>query len=165
MSQDPNAPSLPVVAPADARFAIVWSRFNRPIVQALVDGATTCLSDHGIDAGTVDVHQVPGAWELSHVALKLAKTGRYDAIIALGAVIRGGTPHFDYVCDGATRGLMRVMLDTGVPVAFGVLTTDDEAQATARAGGDHGNKGRDAALTAIEMVVLDRKLQDDALST
>ncbi|MEM7136875.1 MAG: 6,7-dimethyl-8-ribityllumazine synthase [Myxococcota bacterium] len=165
MSQDPNAPSTPVVAPSDARFAIVWSRFNRSVVQALVDGATTCLFDHGVDADAVDSLQVPGAWELSHVALKLAKTGRYDAIITLGAVIRGGTPHFDYVCDGVTRGLMRVMLDTGVPIAFGVLTTDDEAQANARAGGDQGNKGRDAALTAIEMVVLDRKLRNDALAT
>ena len=99
------------------------------------------------------------------IVQKLASTGRFDAVVALGAVIRGGTPHFDYVAEGTALGLGRVALDTGVPVIFGVLTTDDEAQAFARAGGDHGNKGHDAALTAIEMVLFDRKLTDDGLTT
>jgi len=165
VSKDPNHPASEVRAPADARFAIVWSRFNRQVVRRLVEGATTCLLDRGTSRDALYTVEVPGAWELPHTAKRVAQSGRFDAVIALGAVIRGGTPHFDYVCDGATRGLLRVMLDTGVPIAFGVLTTDDEAQALDRAGGSHGNKGHDAALTAIEMVLLDRKLESDGIST
>lgn len=165
MSSDPNHPTEPIEAPQDARFAIVWSRFNRPIVSRLLEGASDCLTEHGVPAASVHVAEVPGAWELCHAARQLARSGRYDAIVALGAVIRGGTPHFDYVCDAATQGLLRVMLDTGVPIAFGVLTTDDEQQAADRAGGSHGNKGRDAALTAIEMVLFDRKLESDGIPT
>ncbi|MGB5813447.1 MAG: 6,7-dimethyl-8-ribityllumazine synthase [Polyangiales bacterium] len=164
MSADDNAPSAPLELPVGARFAIVWSRFNRHVVHALVEGARACLEEHGIAEDAIDVYEVPGAWELSHAANRLAQGGTFDAIIALGAVIRGGTPHFDYVCNGATQGLLEVMLRTGVPVAFGVLTTDDDAQALARAGGDHGNKGRDAAMTAIEMVLFDRKLEADGVT-
>jgi len=165
MSSDPNKPAEPTDAPADARFAIVWSRFNRPVVSKLLDGARDCLAEHGVADEAIYIAEVPGAWELSYAARQLALSARFDAVIALGAVIRGGTPHFDYVCEGASQGLLRVMLDTGLPVAFGVLTTDDEQQALERAGGSHGNKGRDAALTAIEMVLFDRKLEDDGIPT
>lgn len=165
MSDDPNEPTEQIEVPAGARFAIVWSRFNRPVVSKLLDGARDCLTEHGVSEEAVYVAEVPGAWELSYAARQLARSGRFNAIIALGAVIRGGTPHFDYVCDGATQGLLRVMLDTGFPIAFGVLTTDDEQQAFDRAGGSHGNKGRDAALTAIEMVLFDRKLENDGIPT
>jgi len=165
MSDDPNEPTEQIEVPADARFAIVWSRFNRPVVSKLLDGARDCLTEHGVSEKAVYVAEVPGAWELSYAARRLARSGRFDAIIALGAVIRGGTPHFDYVCDGAAQGLLRVMLETGLPIAFGVLTTDDEQQAFDRAGGSHGNKGRDAALTAIEMVLFDRKLENDGIPT
>ncbi len=163
MSRDSNKPNETMDAPKDARFAIVWSRFNRNVVGKLLDGARSCLAERGVADEAVYVVEVPGAWELSYAARRLALSGRFDAIIALGAVIRGGTPHFDYVCDGAAQGLLRVMLDTGLPIAFGVLTTDDEQQALERAGGSHGNKGRDAALTAIEMVLFDRKLESDGI--
>jgi 6,7-dimethyl-8-ribityllumazine synthase len=165
MSDDPNEPPEQIDAPADARFAIVWSRFNRTVVSKLLEGAKAGLAEHGVSEEAVYVAEVPGAWELSYAARQLARSGRFDAIIALGAVIRGGTPHFDYVCDGASLGLLRVMLDTGLPVVFGVLTTDDEQQALDRAGGSHGNKGHDAALTAIEMVLFDRKLEEDGIPT
>ena len=165
MSEDRNQPLLEVRAPADARFAVVWSRFNHAIVGKLLEGAKECFSEHGVPDESVYVVEVPGAWELPYVAQQLALSSRFDAVVALGAVIRGGTPHFDYVCEGTALGLGRVTLDTGVPVIFGVLTTDDQAQALDRAGGVHGNKGRDAALTAIEMANLDRKLADDGITT
>ncbi len=165
MSDDRTAPSTPIEAPADARLAIVWSRFNRIVVERLVAGATDCLVEHGVDADSILVAEVPGAWELPHAAQQLANSRSFDAVIALGAVIRGGTPHFEYVCEGATHGLMRVMLESEVPIAFGVLTTDDERQALDRAGGAHGNKGRDAALTAVEMVLFDRRVQRDGIAT
>jgi 6,7-dimethyl-8-ribityllumazine synthase len=165
MSQDRNQPLAKVTAPPGSRFAIVWSRFNHAVVSKLVDGACACFADHGVPSELLYVVEVPGAWELPYAAHKLASTGRFDAVVALGAIIRGGTPHFDYVSQGTTLGLGRVALDTGVPVVFGVLTTDDEAQAFARAGGNQGNKGHDAALTAIEMVLFDRKLTDDGLTT
>ncbi|MGB5193379.1 MAG: 6,7-dimethyl-8-ribityllumazine synthase [Polyangiales bacterium] len=165
MSQDQNPPLREVRAPADARFAIVWSRFNYAIVSRLLDGAKACFSEHGVDPSAVYVAEVPGAWELPYASQQLAKSGRFDAVVALGAIIRGGTPHFDYVSEGTALGIGRVALDTGVAVVFGVLTTDDEAQAMDRAGGDHGNKGRDAALTAIEMALFDRKLADDGITT
>lgn len=165
MSEDRNQPFVEVEAPADARFAIVWSRFNHAVVSKLLEGATKCFAEHGVPDDAVYVVEVPGAWELPYAARRLAQSKRFDAVVALGAVIRGGTPHFDYVSEGTTLGLGRVALDTGVPVILGVLTTDDEAQAFDRAGGAHGNKGRDAALTAIEMAVLDRKLADDGIKT
>ena len=135
---------------ADARglkFAVVVARFNSGITEKLLEGAQEALTKAG--ASGIEVFHVPGAFELPLAAQKLAKS--HDAVIALGAVIRGETPHFDYVCDAAARGLLQVSLETGTPVAFGVLTTDTLAQAEARAGGEHGNKGYDAAMTAIEM--------------
>ncbi len=165
MSEDRNPPLRDVVAPGDARFAIVWSRFNRAVVGKLLEGARECLSERGVPDQSVYVVEVPGAWELPYAAQQLAQSHRFDAVIALGAVIRGGTPHFEYVSQGTALGLGRVALDAGLPVIFGLLTTDDEAQAFERAGGAHGNKGRDAALTAIEMVILDRKLADDGITT
>ena len=165
MSEDPNRPDVDVRAPAEARFAIVWSRFNKAVVTKLLDGAVECFAERGAPAESLYVVEVPGAWELPYAASKLAKSGRFDAVVALGAIIRGGTPHFDYVSEGTALGLGRVALDANVPVVFGVLTTDDDAQAMARAGGDHGNKGYDAALTAIEMTLFDRKLVDDGIAT
>jgi len=165
MSDNHNQPLIEFAAPADARFAIVWSRFNHPVVGKLLEGAKECFSEHGVPDESVYVVEVPGAWELPYAAQQLAKSKRFDAVVALGAVIRGGTPHFDYVSEGTALGLGRVSLDTEVPVVFGVLTTDDDAQAFDRAGGAHGNKGRDAALTAIEMAVFDRKLADDGITT
>ena len=165
MSEDRNQPLVEVTAPVDARFAIAWSRFNHAVVSKLVEGAMRCFADHGVANESLYVLEVPGAWELPYAAKQLAESKRFDAIVALGAVIRGGTPHFDYVCEGAALGLARVTLDTGVPVIFGVLTTDDEAQAFDRAGGSHGNKGHDAALTAIEMALFDRKLADEGITT
>lgn len=136
----------------DARgltFAIVVARFNGTITAKLLEGAREALEKSG--ATSHRVFHVPGAFELPLAAMKLARRGGFDAIIALGAVVRGETPHFEYVAREAARGLQRVALDTGVPVAFGVLTTDTLEQAEARAGGDKGNKGFDAAMTAIEM--------------
>jgi 6,7-dimethyl-8-ribityllumazine synthase len=165
VSQDRNQPLVEVDAPADARFAIVWSRFNHAVVSKLLEGAKACFSEHGVADDSLYVVEVPGAWELPYAAQQLAQSKRFDAVVTLGAVIRGGTPHFDYVCEGTALGVGRVALDTGVPVVFGVLTTDDETQAFDRAGGVHGNKGRDAALTAIEMAVLDRKFASDGITT
>ena len=142
---------------ADARglkFAIVVARFNSRITGSLLEGAREAFERAG--ARRVEEYSVPGAFELPLAAQRLAARG-YDAIVALGAVIRGGTPHFDYVAGEAARGLQQVALATGVPVAFGVLTTDNYRQAAARAGGDHGNKGYDAAMTAIEMARFVRK--------
>ena len=139
MSEDRNEPLVDLRAPADARFAIVWSRFNHAVVAKLLDGAKACFAEHGVAEDSIYVVEVPGAWELPYAAQKLAQSERFDAVVALGAVIRGGTPHFDYVSEGTALGLAKVSLDTGVPVVFGVLTTDDDAQALDRAGGAHGN--------------------------
>lgn len=136
------------------RFAIVASRFNQLVTERLLEGARSCLAEHGVPDGDVDVLSVPGAWELPAAALTAARTGRYAGIVALGCVIRGETPHFDYVAGEASRGLASVMLETGVPIGFGLLTTNDADQALARAGGRHGNKGWDAALSALEMADL-----------
>ena len=130
------------------KFAIVVARFNSGITEKLLEGARGALT--GAGAAGIAVFHVPGAFELPLAAKWLAHGG-YDAIIALGAVIRGDTPHFDFVAGEAARGLQQVALECNIPVAFGVLTTDDVAQAEARAGGQHGNKGFDAAMTAIEM--------------
>ncbi len=142
----------------DLRVACVAARFNDFIVEPLLRGALDALGRHGVGKDGIDVVRVPGAFELPIVVRKLAASGRYDALIALGAVIRGDTPHFDYVAGECAAGLARIALDSGVPVAFGVLTTDTVEQASDRAGGKAGNKGADAALTAIEMVALLRKL-------
>lgn len=143
------------------RFAVIASRFNHLISVRLLEGCTAELSRRGAADGDVHVAWVPGAFELPLAARTLAASGRYDAIIALGVVIRGGTPHFDYVCAGVTDGIQGVMRDTGVPVAFGVLTTDDVDQALERAGGAVGNKGEEAALVAIEMARLLPRLAVD----
>jgi len=136
----------------DPRIAIVASRFNRFIVEQLVEGAVDALKRHGIDQGQLVLVWVPGAFELPLLADQLASSGRFDAIIALGAVIRGGTLHFDFVAGECARGLARVALDNGLPVTFGVLTTDTVEQALERAGTGEGNKGYDVAMAAIEMV-------------
>ncbi len=134
------------------RIGLVASRFNQFVVDQLVDGARDALKRQGVsDAGQTLVW-VPGAFELPLAADRMARSGQFDALIALGAVIRGGTPHFDYVAGECARGLSRVALDYGIPVSFGVLTTDNIEQALERAGTGSGNKGFDAAMTAIEMV-------------
>jgi 6,7-dimethyl-8-ribityllumazine synthase len=140
------------------RFACVAARFNDFVVDPLVQGALDTLRRHGVPESHIQVVRVPGAFEIPLVARKLAMSGDYDAVIALGAVIRGDTPHFDYVAGECARGLSQAALDSGRPVSFGVLTTDTVAQATDRAGGKDGNKGADAALTALEMANLIRRL-------
>ncbi len=138
----------------ERRFAVVASRFNQGIVEKLVDGALDALVRHGASADDVDVVWVPGAWELPIAARRLLASERYDALVAVGAVIRGDTPHFDYVAGEASRGLARASEDFDVPIGFGLLTCDNDDQAQARAGGAHGNKGWDAALAALEMADL-----------
>jgi 6,7-dimethyl-8-ribityllumazine synthase len=140
------------------RVAIVASRFNDDVTKLLLDGALHRLADMGLDPDSVPVVWVPGAFEIPLVAKRLAESRERDAVICVGAVIRGDTPHFDYVAGECAAGISRVALDTGVPVTFGVLTTDDRDQAYARAGGAEGNKGAEAAATAIEMVDLLRQL-------
>lgn len=143
----------------DLRFAILASRFNEFVVDALVRGALDTLRRHGASDKQVDVVRVPGAYDMPLVARRLAESRRYDAIVAVGAVIRGQTAHFDYVAGECAAGLARVSADTGVPVAFGVLTTETAEQAIDRAGGKAGNKGADAAASAIELVTLLRRLE------
>ena len=136
------------------RIAIVASRFNDTITQKLVDGALDALMRHGVALDDIDVVWVPGAWELPSAIRRLMVGEQYNALVALGAVIRGETPHFDFVAGEAARGIAAASAEFDVPVGFGLLTTDDMAQAEARAGGDHGNKGWDAALAALEMANL-----------
>lgn len=143
-----------------ARFAIVAARFNAGVTEALLEGALTTLLEHGVPEDHVSVVRVPGAFEIPITTKRLAASGRYEAIIALGAVVRGGTPHFEYVAGECARGIARVALDEDVPVIFGVLTTDTEQQAMARAGGREGNKGHEAAVAGLEMVTLLRRLED-----
>lgn len=142
-----------------ARYAIVVARFNGFIVESLLAGALDALKRHGVSENNITVVRVPGAFEMPVAVKKLAKQGGSDAIIALGAVIRGATPHFDYVAGQCASGLAAVASETGVPVAFGVLTTDTIEQAIERAGTKSGNKGADAAMTALEMVSLLRNLE------
>jgi 6,7-dimethyl-8-ribityllumazine synthase len=144
---------------ADLRFGIVVSRFNHLISARLLEGCVEELTLRGCSSADVHVAWVPGAFEIPAAARALARSGRYDALVALGSVIRGGTPHFDYVCRAGTDGVREVIRDTGVPVAFGVLTTDDVEQALARTGGEGGNKGEEAALAAIEMSRLLKALE------
>ena len=136
------------------RFGIVVSRFNEFIGSRLLSGALDCLKRHGADLETVEVAWVPGAFEIPLVARKMADSGRYDALICLGAVIRGSTPHFDYVANEVSKGIASVGLGSGVPTLFGVLTTDTIEQAIERAGTKAGNKGWEAALSAVEMANL-----------
>jgi 6,7-dimethyl-8-ribityllumazine synthase len=143
---------------AGRRFAVVASRFNQHVVEKLVDGALDALVRHGASADDVDVVWVPGAWELPLAVRRLLITERYDGIVAVGAVIRGETPHFDFVAGEASRGLATASVEFDTPIGFGLLTCDDDDQAQARAGGTHGNKGWDAALAALEMVDLFARL-------
>jgi len=142
-----------------AHFGLVVSRFNGFIVESLQSGAIDTLLRHGAEESDIEVVKVPGAHEIPLVAQKMAESGKYDAIVALGAVIRGATPHFDYVAGECAKGLAAVSQRTGVPVAFGVLTVDTIEQAIERAGTKAGNKGGEAALSAIEMVNLLRRLE------
>ena len=143
----------------DGRFAVLASRFNEFVVDALVKGAVDALRRHGAAEKQVEIVRVPGAYDMPLVARKLAQSRRYDAILAVGAVIRGQTAHFDYVAGECASGLARVSAETGVPVAFGVLTTETAEQAMDRAGGKAGNKGAEAAASAIELVSLLRRLE------
>lgn len=139
---------------AGRRIVIVVSRFNEHITQKLVDGATECCLKHGAALDDIDVIWVPGAWELPLAISKAVQTERYDCVVAVGAVIRGETPHFDYIAGEANRGLSLLQGEFGVPIGNGLLTTNTMEQAEARAGGAHGNKGWDAALAALEMTDL-----------
>lgn len=136
---------------AGARFAVVAARFNEAITKRLLDGALRALAAAGIAESAVDVQWVPGAFELPQAAAHLARTGRYAGVVCVGCVIRGQTPHFDFVAGQAAAGIQRVALDTGVPTTFGVITALTEAQAWERAGGDVGNRGTEAADAAVEM--------------
>ena len=143
---------------AGRRIAVAVSRFNESVTQKLVDGALDALTRHGVSFDDIDVVWVPGAWELPIAARKLLSTDRFHAVVALGAVIRGETPHFDYVAGEAARGLQQASVEYETPIGFGVLTCDTMEQALARAGGSHGNKGWDAALAALEMADLADRL-------
>ncbi len=144
----------------DLRFAILASRFNEFVVEPLIRGALDALRRHGVADKQIDIVRVPGAFDIPIVARKLALAHRYEALIALGCVIRGQTPHFDYVAGECAGGIARIALESGVPIAFGVLTTDTAEQAVDRAGGKAGNKGADAALVALEMANLLRRLDN-----
>jgi 6,7-dimethyl-8-ribityllumazine synthase len=152
-----------LVVARGARFAIVASRFNHFVVDRLVEGAIDALLRHGAEAQSITVVRVPGAWELPLVVRRLAAAAKMDAVIALGAVIRGSTPHFEYVAGEAAKGLAAAAAGSKVPIVFGVLTTDTIEQAIERAGSKGGNKGWDAAVSAIEMVALARALDDAGL--
>ena len=145
---------------ADGRYAIVVGRFNQFVVDSLVEGAVDALVRHGVDEDNITVVRVPGAYEIPLVAQAVAEKGDVDAIIALGAVIRGSTPHFDYVAGESASGLNKVQMDTGVPCSFGILTVDTIEQAIERAGTKAGNKGAEAALVAIEMVSVLRQISE-----
>ncbi|MFN4257664.1 MAG: 6,7-dimethyl-8-ribityllumazine synthase [Gemmataceae bacterium] len=146
------------LAPPPGRFAIVASRFNQLVVDALLTGACDTLRRHGVADANMDVARVPGSLEIPLAAKRLAESGRYVAVICLGAVIRGDTDHYDHVASGAAHGIAQVALATNIPVIFGILTCDTLEQALNRAGAKAGNKGSDAASTAIEMVNLLRQL-------
>lgn len=146
---------------AGLRVAVLAARFNAEVTDRLVVGAVRALQEHGAAEADIETWRVPGAWELPQAAARAVDAGRFDAIIALGCVIRGETPHFDYVCTEATLGLGAVARAASVPVAFGVLTTDDRAQALARAGEGPDNKGYEAAMAVLEMVHVFRGLGAD----
>ena len=145
-------------AGAGRRAAVVASRFNESVTQPLADGALDALVRHGVAFDDVDVVWVPGAWELPSASRRLLESGRYDLLVVVGAVVRGETPHFDFVAGETSRALMEAGTEFEVPIGFGLLTCDTMAQAQARAGGDHGNKGWDAAVAALEMADLFARL-------
>jgi 6,7-dimethyl-8-ribityllumazine synthase len=144
------------------RFAVVVSRFNEEIVEGLLRGARTALAEAGVDSRDITIVRVPGAFEIPLTARRLAKTGRFDAVVCLGCLIKGDTMHFEYIASAVSEGIMAVSADTGLPVTFGVLTTLTEEQAVARAGEGAANKGREAAKAAVEMVTLGGELRDGA---
>src|SRR4051812_10884586 len=147
-----------LVVPEGTKFAIVGSRFNAFIVERLIEGAVDALVRHGADPNNLTIVRVPGSWEIPLVCARLAGSGKLDAVVAVGAVIRGATPHFDQVANEVSKGVAQASMDSGVPIAFGVLTTDSIEQAVERAGSKAGNKGFDAAVAAIEMVTLGKQL-------
>lgn len=144
---------------AGKRFAVVGARFNSRIGDLLVTGAVDCLRKHGVEPGDIQIVRVPGAWEIPQAAEAVAASGKVDALVAVGVVIRGETPHFDYICSACSQGLARVSERHHLPVAFGVLTCDTSEQAQERAGGKAGNKGWEAAVAAIEMADLFARLR------
>lgn len=158
MSEPSANPRTAAVAPTGARFAVIASRWNGAIVDALVSGALAEFDRQGVSEASRKFVQVPGAWELPVLAKQLAETGTFAAIVALGCVVRGETRHYEHVADECARGLMRVALDTGVPVLNGVLAVEDEADAWARAGGARGNKGADVAQAAIAIAATMQEL-------
>ncbi|WP_246065597.1 6,7-dimethyl-8-ribityllumazine synthase [Hydrocarboniclastica marina] len=143
----------------NGKYALVVGRFNGFVVESLVEGAVDALVRHGVDRGNISIYRVPGAYEMPLAAKRIAAKGDCDAIIGLGAVIRGGTPHFDFVAGECASGLSRVMMEADLPVIFGVLTVDSIEQAIERSGTKAGNKGADAALSAMEMVSLFRRME------
>jgi len=153
-------PPAPLADATALRFAVVVSRFNETVTGSLREAAARALADAG--AASVQVFSVPGAFEIPQAARAAAETGRFDAIVCLGCIIRGETPHFDYIAAAVAHGITAAAGDTGIPMAFGVLTTENEAQAAARSGPGPDNKGREAAAAAIEMAALYRKLSDTA---
>ncbi|HET6914211.1 MAG TPA: 6,7-dimethyl-8-ribityllumazine synthase [Rhodanobacteraceae bacterium] len=154
MSRERAQSDHPLRSPHGARYAVIASRWNAAVVDALVEGARRAFAQHGVPESQVEIVRVPGAWELPVLAAQLARSGNYAAIVALGCVVRGDTRHYEHVADECARGLMRVALDHHVPVLNGVLAVEHEADAWARAGGVHGNKGKDVAQAAIEMASL-----------
>ncbi len=151
------------VSGAGKRFGLVVARFNHFVTEPLLEGALAALREHGVEDDDITVARVPGTFELPPVALRLARSGRFDALIAIGAVIRGGTPHFDYVAGEAAKGTAEVAMQTGLPVAFGILTCDTVEQALERAGEGASNKGWEAAVAALEMADLSRQLGAEGL--
>ena len=143
----------------DRRFCLIVARFNHFVTERLLEGASAALQEHGVAPSDITVVRVPGTFELPPVAMRMAKSGRFDALIALGAVIRGGTPHFEYVAGEAATGTAAAAMQSGVPVAFGILTTDDMDKALERAGDGPANKGWEAALAALEMADLHSRLR------
>ena len=147
-----------VTAPEGVKIGIVASRFNEIIVHKLLDGAVDGLVRHGVDSNNITAAWVPGSFEIPTAALRMAESGKYDALICLGCVIRGETSHYDYVCNEVSKGIAQIGMTTGVPTMFGIVTTENVEQAIARAGAHAGNKGYDCALSALEMVNLMRQL-------
>lgn len=145
---------------AGKRFGVVASRFNGAVVERLVSGALDCLERHGVEPGSIRLVRVPGAWEIPLALAELAAAGEVDALVALGVVVRGETPHFDQICAQASAGISRVSLEHRLPIGFGLLTCDTSAQAQERSGGKAGNKGWEAAQAALEMADLLARLRD-----
>jgi 6,7-dimethyl-8-ribityllumazine synthase len=156
---------VPKLDAGGLQFAVVVSRFNNFITERLLSGSLDALDKSGAAKADIEIVEVPGAFELPLASKKLAAKGKYDALIAIGCVIRGDTSHYDYVCSETARGLQLAQMDTGVPIIFCVLTCETQEQAIARAGGDHGNKGFDSGLAAIEMARLSRKLSGNVPQT